>query len=157
MNRTKNRGKVIRSGGFEVRVNTSHTGCRIVYYKLGKRVFERCSSEQHAEDRAREILAQYNSGVSLATLQSPHEMVKYERSLSMLGPLNVDIDQAVQPARKHENNRFGGTVYTSFINITDNKFFLSYKLSNKNVIKLDLTEDFAKSKRQKINLREISD
>ncbi len=65
--------------------------------------------------------------------------------------------QAVQPARKHENNRFGGTVYTSFINITDNKFFLSYKLSNKNVIKLDLTEEFAKSKRQKINLREISD
>lgn len=65
--------------------------------------------------------------------------------------------QAVQPARKHENNRFGGTVYTSFINITDNKFFLSYKLSNKNVIKLDLTEEFAKSKRQKINLKDKFD
>ena len=65
--------------------------------------------------------------------------------------------QAVQPARKHENNRFGGTVYTSFIDITDNKFFLSYKLSNKNMIKLDLTEEFAKSKRQKINLKEIFD
>ena len=65
--------------------------------------------------------------------------------------------QAVQPARKHENNRFSGTVYTSFINITDNKFFLSYKLSNKNVIKLDLTEEFAKSKRQKINLKDKFD
>ena len=65
--------------------------------------------------------------------------------------------QAAQPARKHENNRFGGTLYTSFINITDNKFFLSYKLSNKNVIQLDLTEEFAKSKRQKINLKEMFD
>jgi choloylglycine hydrolase len=63
--------------------------------------------------------------------------------------------QAVQPARKHENNRFGGTVYTSFIDVTENKFFLSYKLSNKNMIKFDLTEEFAKSKRQKINLKEI--
>jgi len=63
--------------------------------------------------------------------------------------------QAVQPARKHENNRFGGTVYTSFIDVTENKFFLSYKLSNKNMIKFDLKEEFSKTKRQKINLKEI--
>ena len=41
-----------------------------------------------------------------------------------------------------------------FIDITDNKFFLSYKLSNKNVIRFDLNTEFAKSKRQKIKLKE---
>lgn len=62
--------------------------------------------------------------------------------------------QAGQPAREIENGRLGGTVYTSFIDIIDNKFFLSYKLSNKNVIKLDLNKEFSKSKRQKIKLKE---
>ena len=60
--------------------------------------------------------------------------------------------QAVQPARANKEGRMGGTVYTSFIDITDNKFFLSYKLSNENVIKLDLNQEFARPKRQKISL-----
>ena len=62
--------------------------------------------------------------------------------------------QAVQPARALENGQIGGTVYTSFIDITDNKFFLSYKLSNENVIQLDLNTEFTKSKRRKIELKE---
>jgi choloylglycine hydrolase len=62
--------------------------------------------------------------------------------------------QAGQPARELEDGRSGGTVYTTFIDITDNKFFLSYKLSNKNVIQLDLNKEFTKSKRQKIELKE---
>jgi len=62
--------------------------------------------------------------------------------------------QAGQPGIELENGRIGGTVYTSFIDITDNKFFLSYKLSNKNVIQLDLNTEFTKSKRQKIKLKE---
>jgi choloylglycine hydrolase len=62
--------------------------------------------------------------------------------------------QAVQPPSKNEEGRVGGTVYTSFIDITDNQFFLSYKLSNENVIKLDLNNEFNKSKRQKIKLKE---
>lgn len=62
--------------------------------------------------------------------------------------------QAGQAAVTLEDGRTGGTVYTSFIDITDNKFFLSYKLSNKNVIQLDLNIEFTKSKRQKIELKE---
>ena len=62
--------------------------------------------------------------------------------------------QAVQPPVKNEEGRFGGTVYTSFIDITDSKFFLSYKLSNKNVIKLDLNIEFNKTKPRKIRLKE---
>lgn len=62
--------------------------------------------------------------------------------------------QAGQAAVELEGGRTSGTVYTSFIDITDNKFFLSYKLSNKNVIQLDLQKEFTKSKRQKIELEE---
>ena len=62
--------------------------------------------------------------------------------------------QAAQMPRESDEGRVGGTVYTSFINITDNKFFLSYKLSNENVIKLDLNEEFSKTKRQKIALED---
>ena len=62
--------------------------------------------------------------------------------------------QSVQPPSENEEGRVGGTVYTSFIDITDNKFFLSYKLSNENVIKLDLNDEFNKPKRQKIKLKE---
>ncbi len=62
--------------------------------------------------------------------------------------------QAVQPPAKTRDGKIVGTVYATFINITDNEFVLSYKLSNENVIKLDLTKEFAKSKRQKIKLKD---
>lgn len=61
---------------------------------------------------------------------------------------------AAQPAREFQKGRVGGTVYTSFINITDNEFFLSYKLSNENVIRLDLNAEFTKPKKQKIELKD---
>lgn len=60
---------------------------------------------------------------------------------------------ASQPAKEAEDGRIGGTVYTSFIDITDNKFVLVYRLSNESVIKLDLEEEFSKSKKQKIKLK----
>lgn len=62
------------------------------------------------------------------------------------------VGQAVQPPKPYENNRIGGTVYTSFINLTDMEFVLSYKLSSKNVVKLNLNEEFEKNKIQKIKL-----
>lgn len=61
--------------------------------------------------------------------------------------------QAVQPPTADENGRIGGTVYTSFINITDMELFVSYKLSNENVIKLDLNTEFTRSKRHKIEFK----
>ncbi len=62
--------------------------------------------------------------------------------------------QAVQAPTKNEEGRATGTVYTTFINLSDNLFFLSYKLSNENVIKLDLNVAFRKTKRQKIKLKD---
>ncbi len=62
---------------------------------------------------------------------------------------------AVQPAREDENKRLGGTIYTSFIDVSENKFILSYRLSNDDVVILNLAEEFAKSKRQTINLQKV--
>ncbi|GAA3611962.1 hypothetical protein GCM10022396_31220 [Flavivirga amylovorans] len=81
------------------------------------------------------------------------ELENNEAEINLLKVGNT-FGQAGQPARELENGRVGGTVYTSFIDITDNKFFLSYKLSNKNVIQLDLNTEFEKSKQQKIKLKE---
>lgn len=81
------------------------------------------------------------------------EMEKSGDEMNLL-KLGNTFGQAVQPPREIEEGRVGGTVYTSFIDITDNQFFLSYKLSNENVIKLDLNSEFDKTKRQKIKLKE---
>jgi choloylglycine hydrolase len=81
------------------------------------------------------------------------EMEKSGEEINLLKVGNT-FGQAVQPPSKNEEGRVGGTVYTSFIDITDNQFFLSYKLSNENVIKLDLNNEFNKSKQQKIKLKE---
>ena len=62
------------------------------------------------------------------------------------------IAQAVQSPKADENGRIGGTVYTSFINISDMEFILSFKLSNENLVKLDLKKEFEKNKGQKIKL-----
>lgn len=62
------------------------------------------------------------------------------------------IGGAVQPPIKDENGRVGGTLYTSFINITDMEFVLVPKLDNSRAIKLDLAEEFRKGRKRKIKL-----
>lgn len=81
------------------------------------------------------------------------EMEENKEDVTLLKVGNT-FGQAGQIPQKTENERMAGTLYTSFIDITDNKFFLSYKLSNKNVIKLDLSKEFPKKKRQKIELKD---
>ena len=80
------------------------------------------------------------------------EMENSNKQINLLEVGNT-FGQAAQLPVKNKNGRTGGTVYTSFIDITDNKFFLSYKLSNENVIKLDLNREFSKTRRQKIKLK----
>lgn len=85
-----------------------------------------------------------------------NRIVAMEKSGQEINLLKVGntFGQAGQIPQKFESGRVGGTVYTSFIDITDNKFFLSYKLSNKNIIKLDLNNEFSTSKRRKIKLKD---
>lgn len=69
-----------------------------------------------------------------------------------LNRIGNTMGQAVQVPQKNEEGREGGTLYTSFINLTDMEFVLSYKLSNQNLIKLDLKEEFSNSRKKKIKL-----
>ncbi|MEM6685506.1 MAG: carcinine hydrolase/isopenicillin-N N-acyltransferase family protein [Bacteroidota bacterium] len=81
-------------------------------------------------------------------------MEKGDEEINLLKVGNT-FGQAVRPAGKTSDGRMIGTLYATFINITDNEFVLSYKLSNEHMVKLDLTKEFAKKKRQKIMLEDI--
>lgn len=62
------------------------------------------------------------------------------------------IARAVQPPRADEKGRIGGTLYSTFINISDMQFVLIYKLDNTKITKLDLKSEFKKRKKRKIKL-----
>jgi len=62
------------------------------------------------------------------------------------------IAGAAQSPRKDENGKIGGTLYTSFINISDMEFVLVYQLDNYKITKLDLKKKFEKTHKQKIKL-----
>jgi penicillin V acylase-like amidase (Ntn superfamily) len=81
------------------------------------------------------------------------EMEASGKEINLLKVGNT-FGQAVQPARAAEGGRLGGTVYTTFIDLTDNQFVLSYKLSNENVVKLDLNQAFKERKRRMIRLED---
>ena len=62
------------------------------------------------------------------------------------------ISGAVQVPQKNNEGREGGTLYTSFINITDMEFILVPKLDSEKAIKLDLKTEFLNTKKKKIRL-----
>lgn len=63
------------------------------------------------------------------------------------------ISSAVQVPRADKDVKIGGTLYSSFINITDMEFILVFKLDNNKLTKLDLNAVFDRKKRQKIKLQ----
>lgn len=60
---------------------------------------------------------------------------------------------AVQAPRAMEETRVGGTLYSSFINISDMEFVLVYQLDNTRITILDLNEEFVEKKRKRIELK----
>jgi len=60
--------------------------------------------------------------------------------------------KAVQEPREIEG-KILGTLYTTFINITDMEFVLAYKLNNSKLTKLDLMDEFAKGRKRTIRLK----
>jgi choloylglycine hydrolase len=60
---------------------------------------------------------------------------------------------AVQPPRELEGGRVGGTLYSTFINITDMEFVLVYQLDNSRITRLDLGSVFQEAEKKKIKLR----
>jgi len=62
------------------------------------------------------------------------------------------ISGAVQVPREDESGRVGGTLYSTFIDITAMELVLVPRLDNTKVLKLDLKEEFTKGKKKKIKL-----
>ena len=85
-----------------------------------------------------------------------------EQRLNQLDESNENLDLkkignaiagAVQLPRKDENGKLGGTLYTTFINISDMELILVYQLDNSKITKLDLKKEFDKPRKQKILLK----
>lgn len=76
-----------------------------------------------------------------------HELEKNNSTVDLLKVGNT-FGQAVQPPSTSPDGRLGGTVYTSFIDIKDGIFVLSYQLSNKKMVKLDLKKAFTEGKKR---------
>jgi choloylglycine hydrolase len=81
-------------------------------------------------------------------------LLKLENSLQPmdLKLIGNTMGGAVQPPRTLEDGRMGGTLYTSFIGISDMEFVLVYKLDNQRVTHLDLREEFAGRRKKRIKL-----
>lgn len=84
-----------------------------------------------------------------------NNIIDLEKSKNEINLVRVGntVGQAVQPPMKDDKGRIGGTHYTSFINLTDLEFVLSYKISNQDIIKLDLKTEFARTRSKKIRLK----
>lgn len=62
------------------------------------------------------------------------------------------IAKAVQLPRADSTGKVGGTLYTTFIDITEMKFILVYKLDNSRIQKLDILHELQSGRKRKIKL-----
>lgn len=83
---------------------------------------------------------------NIETLQNKNQAV------TLLEVANL-LSNAAQVPKADKSGKIGGTLYSSFINISDMEFVLLYKLDNNKVTKLDLKSIFDSKKRQKIILK----
>ncbi|WP_282161120.1 carcinine hydrolase/isopenicillin-N N-acyltransferase family protein [Ulvibacterium marinum] len=79
---------------------------------------------------------------------------KSKDSISFLKVANT-VGSAVQTPAVDKKGRTGGTLYSTFINISDMEFILVYKLDNKKIAKLDLRLEFERQKGRKIELNSL--
>jgi penicillin V acylase-like amidase (Ntn superfamily) len=62
------------------------------------------------------------------------------------------IAKAVQIPQADSSGKVGGTLYTTFIDLTEMKLVLVYKLDNSNIYKLDILTELQAGKKRKIKL-----
>ncbi|UZR99176.1 carcinine hydrolase/isopenicillin-N N-acyltransferase family protein [Chondrinema litorale] len=82
---------------------------------------------------------------SIANLESKNKALSFLEISNTLG-------NAVQVPIPDENGRKGGTLYSTFIDVTEMEFVLIYKIDNSKVTKLDLNKEFAAGKKRKLKL-----
>lgn len=79
---------------------------------------------------------------------------KTKDSISFLKVANT-VGSAVQTPAVDKKGRTGGTLYSTFINISDMELILVYKLDNKKLSKLNLQSEFKKAMGRKIELNSL--
>jgi choloylglycine hydrolase len=84
--------------------------------------------------------------------QRLNQLNKSKESLDLKKVGNA-ISGAVQLPKTDENGNMGGTLYSTFINVSDMEFTLVYKLDNSKITKLDLKKEFEKTQKQTIYLK----
>lgn len=84
-------------------------------------------------------------------VQEINRIQEQKEAVDLKGIGNV-VAKAVQVPATDSENREGGTLYSTFINLTDMEFILIYKLDNTKMTRLNLKEIFASGKKQKIKL-----
>lgn len=80
-----------------------------------------------------------------------NELEASDQSIDLRSVGNV-MAGAVQSPRVMEDERAGGTLYTTFMNISDMEFVLVYQLDNSKITRLDLNEEFSKKRQRRIKL-----
>lgn len=63
------------------------------------------------------------------------------------------LGQAAQSPQQDKMGKTGGTLYSTFIDISEMEFILVYKLDNSKITKLNLREEFENKKKRKIKLQ----
>ena len=97
------------------------------------------------------------------TASTSSSCLRYHAMEAALGKLNPEseatlkdvgnvVGKAAQLPAQDETGRIGGTLYSTFIDITDMKFVLVYKLDNARVTTLDLKSVFNKRGKKTIKL-----
>lgn len=85
-------------------------------------------------------------------IQKEIERIEKEQASIDLLTIGNTVARAVQVPRQNPEGKTGGTLYTSFINITDMEFVLVFKIDNTKITRLDLKSEFEKTKKRKIEL-----
>jgi choloylglycine hydrolase len=62
------------------------------------------------------------------------------------------LGKSVQVAAKNSSGRTGGTLYSTFINISDMEMICVFKYSTQTILRFNLREEFAKRKSRKVRL-----
>jgi choloylglycine hydrolase len=127
-------------------------------------VLEWVNGEKKTVQKSNNMLIATNFLLS-DTSEGNYPCPRYQSIEQRLNQLNESTDSldlkmignaiagAVQIPQKNEKGIFGGTLYTSFINVSDMEFTLVYQLDNSRITKFDLKKEFEKTHKQKVKLK----
>lgn len=88
-----------------------------------------------------------------SSIEENIQLFETKQDTMNLATLRNVIGKAVQLPKANHESRQIGTLYSTFLNISDMQFVLVYKLDETKLIKLNLNSEFEKRKQRKIKLK----